>query len=58
MGTDFLDSDFPMYAAGAVGVFVAYRAFLVSLKTEPILEHYFHVFYLQFDAIGVGTTPS
>lgn len=29
--TDFLNSDFPMYAAGGVALFIIYRAFVVSL---------------------------
>ena len=30
-GTDFLNSDFPIWAAGGVGVFAVYRAYVVSV---------------------------
>lgn len=38
-GTDFLNSDFPMYAAGAVVVAILYRAYVVSLISgyNPLL---------------------
>ncbi len=33
-GTDFLNSDFPMYAAGGVVIFCGYRAYVVSLPVK------------------------
>lgn len=32
--TDFLNSGFPMWAAGGVGVFAAYRAYMVSILLQ------------------------
>lgn len=34
-GNDFLNSDFPMYAAAGVGLFGVYRAFVVSYVCRP-----------------------
>lgn len=33
---DFLNSDFPMYAAGGVGLFVLYRAYVSNTQMEPL----------------------
>eukprot|EP00752_Nemacystus_decipiens_P003516 g3244.t1 len=33
---DFLNSDFPMWAAGGVGVFAVYRAFVSKSRGEPL----------------------
>lgn len=33
-GTDFLNSDFPMWAAGGVAAFAVYRAFVVSILLQ------------------------
>ncbi|CBJ26224.1 expressed unknown protein [Ectocarpus siliculosus] len=34
--TDFLNSDFPMYAAGGVTLFIIYRAFVTKSRGEPL----------------------
>ncbi|CAM9293191.1 unnamed protein product [Scytosiphon promiscuus] len=39
-GTDFLNSDFPMYAAGAVGVSILYRAYVSKSHGEPLQPEY------------------
>lgn len=37
-GTDFLNSDFPMYAAGGVAIFCVYRAYVVSCRWRKASE--------------------
>lgn len=63
-GTDFLNSDFPMWAAGGVATFAIYRAFVVRvllLQKRPYEIHTARASLVLFPfhvaAVIVSTSP-